>query len=329
MKKFKRTDAILLLFIGTCLGLGTFSLIGNWDSDEFATDAKQAEAPDSGFISYFKKPNYFKMQDAQAMVQMEASQLSMNSRSKWIYFLDPNGRAFAQNGAPIDYTAFKGSLDQSGGRLALEENVTVTTDTSVIQSERMSYVIAQDLLTCTGDVKGQSRSKETGDVVWINSEQLVAHPRKREAVYTGNVKGRIQRSRIYEEGITFSSDRVGLNLNDQHITLDGDVEMKKQQLTAQARRGEIFLENYNKKLKYYALYDDVKLREKVVARGERLERKAFAEKLEGVMSEDRIILTGFPKVLQRGDIIKGNRITLRENNEIVEVEDANTNFKLR
>src|SRR5690606_35662995 len=122
---------------------------------------------------------------------------------------------------------------------------------------------------------------------------------------------------------------VGLNLNDQHITLDGDVEMKKQQLTAQARRGEIFLENYNKKLKYYVLYDDVKLREKVVARGERLERKAFAEKLEGVMSEDRIILTGFPKVLQRGDIIKGNRITLRENNVIVEVEDANTNFKLR
>ena len=73
----------------------------------------------------------------------------------------------------------------------------------------------------------------------------------------------------------------------------------------------------------------MKLREKVIVKGTRLERKAFAEKLEGVMSEDRIILTGFPRVLQGGDVIKGSRITLIENNELVEAEDANTNFELR
>lgn len=329
MGRFKRTDAILILFISICLGLGAMSWSANWDSDEFSNDSRGVEPPESGYTSFFKKANYFKLENTKPMVHMEASQLSMNSRSKWIYFLDPNGRAFSGNGAPIDYSALKGSLDQQGSRLALEDSVKVQTDTSVIEADRMSYVAAQDLLTCTGDVRGQSRNPENGDVVWINSEQLISYPRKKEAVYSGNVKGRIQRSRVYEEGISFSSDRVAVDLNAQHVGLEGSVEMKKQQLTAEARRGEIFLENYNKKLKYFALYDDVKLREKVVARGERLERKAFAEKLEGVMSEDRIILTGFPKVLQRGDIIKGNRITLRENNEVVEVEDANTNFKLR
>ncbi len=329
MGGFKRTDLFLLLFVATCLGLVTFSWTGNWDSDEFNTDSPLAQAPDSGYTSFFQKALYFKIVKNAPSIHMEASQLSLNSRSKWIYFLDPSGRAFSNDGTPIDYTALKGSLDQSGGRLALEEDVQVISRDSTISSQRMSYVIAQDLLTSTGNVKAKSLNKENGDLVWINSDQLVANPKRREAVYSGNVQGRIQRSRAYEEGISFASDRVALDLNQQHVELLGEVSMKKQQLTAQARRGEIFLENYNKKLKYFVLYDDVKLREKVSAKGERLERKAFAEKLEGIMSEDRIILTGFPKVLQRGDIIKGNRITLRENNEVVEVEDANTNFKLR
>lgn len=329
MGRFKRTDAILLIFITTCLALGAFSWTSNWDSDEFSPDAVSAELPDSGFTSFFKKALYFKQDDGRPMVHMQASQLSLNSRSKWIYFLDPNGRAFSNDGAPVDYTALKGSLDQDGGRLALEDNVVVNTDNSKISCQRMSYVTAQDLLTCTESVVAESRSVENGDTVIISSDQLTSYPRKQEAVYSGHVSGRIKRARAYEEGISFSSERLSLNLIEQHVELEGTVEMKKQQLTASSRRGEIFLENYNKKLKYFALYDDVKLREKVIAKGERLERKAFAEKLEGVMSEDRIILTGFPKVLQRGDIIKGNRITLRENNEVVEVEDANTNFKLR
>tara|TARA_R110000868_G_scaffold110286_1_gene299001 strand:+ start:38224 stop:39252 length:1029 start_codon:yes stop_codon:yes gene_type:complete len=329
MTRFKRSDAILLFFVCTCLGLGAFSWTGSWDNDEFSPDGSNMQTPESGFTSFFEKALYFKLVNDSPVVHMEASQLSLNSRSKWIYFLDPKGRAFSSSGSPIDYNALKGSLDQSGGRLVLEEQVEVNTNNSIIKSKRMSYVASQDLLTCSGEVDVQSRNELNGDTVWVKSDQLISNPKKREAVYSGNVTGRIQRSRVYEEGISFASDRVAVDLNKQHVGLDGEVVMKKQALTAEARRGEIFLENYNKKLKYFALYDDVKLREKVSAKGERLERKAFAEKLEGVMSEDRIVLTGFPKVLQRGDIIKGNRITLRENNEVVEVEDANTNFKLR
>lgn len=47
------------------------------------------------------------------------------------------------------------------------------------------------------------------------------------------------------------------------------------------------------------------------------------------MSENKIILTGYPKVYQLKDVIKGNRIILREDNEVVEVDDANTNFILK
>src|SRR5690606_7602443 len=113
----------------------------------------------------------------------------------------------------------------------------------------------------------------------------------------------------------------------------GNVELRKQEVTAQSKRGEIFLENYNKKLKYYVLYDDVKVSEKVKVpspSGPRsYVRRALSEKLEGIVAEDKVILTGYPRVFQEKDVIKGNRIILRENNEVVEVDDANTNFILR
>jgi lipopolysaccharide export system protein LptA len=108
--------------------------------------------------------------------------------------------------------------------------------------------------------------------------------------------------------------------------MKGNVSFKKENLEAFANRGEVFLENYNKKLKYYALYDDVKLQENLVSNGKPMARKAFAEKLEGQMAEKKIILTGLPKVFQERDVIKGNRIIIRENVETVEVDDANTNI---
>ena len=103
-------------------------------------------------------------------------------------------------------------------------------------------------------------------------------------------------------------------------------------MRANAIRGEIFLENYNKKLKYYALYDDVKVVEKipVIKKGESrktfIERRAYAEKLEGFVKEGKIVLTGYPKVLQENDVIKGNVITLLKSNEVIEVDDSSSSF---
>ena len=114
------------------------------------------------------------------------------------------------------------------------------------------------------------------------------------------------------------------------MTLIGNVKLIKQGLTALSREGEIFMDNYNKKLKYYTLIDDVKLTEKVkLEDGSSFIRTAVAEKLDGLVAEEKNILTGFPKVFQQGDVITGNRITIRENNQVVEVDDANTDFILK
>ena len=67
----------------------------------------------------------------------------------------------------------------------------------------------------------------------------------------------------------------------------------------------------------------------MLERKKRFIRRAFSEKLEGLARDNKLILTGYPKVFQLNDIIKGNVITLRGNNEVVEVDDANTHFKIQ
>ena len=58
-------------------------------------------------------------------------------------------------------------------------------------------------------------------------------------------------------------------------------------------------------------------------------RESFSEKLEGYPSENLVVLLGYPKVNQKQDVIKGNIIILRDNNETIEVDNANSNFRLK
>ena len=77
-------------------------------------------------------------------------------------------------------------------------------------------------------------------------------------------------------------------------------------------------------------YDDIKLVEQLnTSEGNSQTRRAYSEKLEGYMSQGKIVLTGAPRVEQGDDLIKGYQITLRENVELVEVEEAQSSFKLK
>lgn len=111
--------------------------------------------------------------------------------------------------------------------------------------------------------------------------------------------------------------------------MEGDVNFNRIKFKALAGKAEVFLENYNKKLKYYALYDDIRLQEELsLSDGSKVTRKAYAEKLEGFNAERKIVLSGTPKVIQGRDIIKGYKVTLREDVELVEVEDSSSSFQM-
>jgi lipopolysaccharide export system protein LptA len=113
------------------------------------------------------------------------------------------------------------------------------------------------------------------------------------------------------------------------MRLRQDVYLKRGDMQVTSEKGEVFLENKNKKLKYFVLNDDVKVTEKLVdATGKPITRKAFAERMEG-FGEDRLVLSGAPRVEQGKDVVKGYRITLREKMEFLEVEDAMSDLETK
>jgi lipopolysaccharide export system protein LptA len=310
---------------------GTVTLLSffgeSWDSPNFDSGS------DSGTRvtdeSFFKGVDYYVLKENKPQMKLNASEVTINSTTGFTFFFDPVGEAYTEEGEPINYKSLKGIFHQERGNLILNDQVEVSLRQSSLKSDKMIYNLGQDKLETIGNVKTKSISEKNGDKIFIESERAISWPKKRESRYMGHVSGKIERKRAYEAPVFFESDKLYLNMNEMMVSLNDAVTLKKQPFKATSHRGEIYLENYNKKLKYFVLNDDVKLEEKVVLGGSSYIRKAYAERLEGVTAEDKIILTGFPKVYQQSDVIKGNRIILRENNEVVEVDDANTNIILR
>jgi LPS export ABC transporter protein LptC len=275
------------------------------------------------------KISFFRLKEGRPYFNLNAENLEMEEYSERSLFLRPQGQVITSQNQVITYAAERGIYEGKKEELNLKDLVSMQTEDSKLTTDTFRYMQKHDKIEARGNVKSRSFSKETKDEIFIDAEELDAYPHLRLSEYRTKVVGRIKRKRAYEENIDFRSARLKLLLNSSKIELNDEVYMKKQQVEATARSGEIYLENYNKKLKYFVLNDDVKVTEKVMLGGESYFRKAFAEKLEGIMSESKIVLTGYPKVYQKKDVIKGNRITLRQNIEVVEVDDASTNFLLK
>ncbi len=298
---------------------------------EFHFSGLDAQVANDGLQdqSFFSNGNFFQIEEGLPRISIDFDELVINQANQTSLFLRPQGEAYTDSQEVIYYEARRGHLHEGENRLNLMDEVNLKFENSELDADKVVYSINKDLIEASGSVKTQNYNPETLDQIQIWASRLISWPRLKRSEYSGQVRGKIERRRVYEEAVEFRSEILELDLNQQLVTLNQDVVMEKQQLNARAHRGEIYLENYNKRLKYFALYDDVKLEEQVMLRGESYTRLAFAEKLEGIMSEERLILTGYPKVYQRDDVIKGNRIVLRENNEVIEVEDAQSQFIIR
>ncbi|MBT3586484.1 MAG: LPS export ABC transporter periplasmic protein LptC [Halobacteriovoraceae bacterium] len=316
------------LFAFFCVAVVVFSQVGNWNTVEFQSSGDSNSGDLINRESYFSKVNYFKFRKGIPFLHLQAFELNISTLTKKTIFLNPKGMVFTNKGVPINYQGQQGIFFKNKEELFLEKEVTVKMKNSTIASDKMVYKFSSDQIISTGGVESSSRSERTGDVIQILSDKAIFWPKSSKSKYLGNVQGEVKRGKVYEENVSFKSDRLRLDLGRHKMELYDNVSFLKQELSARSRRGEVFLENYNKKLKYFVLYDDVKVIEQVVPKGSRkgYTREAFAEKLEGLISENKVILTGRPKVFQQKDIIKGNRIVLRKNNEVIEVEEAITIF---
>ncbi|MGZ3787014.1 MAG: LptA/OstA family protein [Bacteriovorax sp.] len=329
-----RQYAIILLFISVCLGLSVISYFGHFD--EFGSEhAIPVNGPKHDQVdeTYFKNVTYFSVENSRPFLQLDSKELSISSIDGVVIGFDPNGVVYRYdtNGKeqePIFFQSKNSRALLKKKELFLDKDVEIKMNNTKLTADKVSILSKGDILYAYNNVKTLSNVEKTNDQIMVDADTAIYRPKEQFFEYRSRVSGVIKRKRLYEESISFKTDLLTLSAPNSLAKMTGNVSIKKENLEAFAHRGEVFLENYNKRLKYYALYDDVRLQETLVQNGWPLMRKAFSEKLEGLISDKKIILTGLPKVFQEKDVIKGNRIIIRENVETVEVDDAYTNIIL-
>ncbi len=323
----KHTIAIALFFTG-CTTLMLYSMLA--DFSDSIWDKLQGISEKKKVMSHFVKAEVYYLKGGAPYLFLASEGLSIDHDEGKAFFQNPNGNTFTSDQEKVYYSSLEGSFDQKKGQLLLKNDVLLKTDNSKITADTVNYLIKTGIAQSDGNVKSYLFVPKSSDEIFIDSDRLESNITKEIGTYRGNVSGKLVRKRSYEEGVQFNTDSLYFDLPQMEARLMGNVSLKKQRLTATAREGQLFLENYNKKLKYFSLRSDVKLREKVVtSNGRTIIRRAYAEDLEGLMKDAMIVLTGYPKVYQESDVIRGNKIILREDNSVIEVDDASSNFRVR
>lgn len=324
-----RQFIIISFFFCVCLTVVYYSKkVGIEESISTKKQVAEKNIPEQE--SYLKKVSFYLLKKEQKQLHLLSEELMINNVTKRSSFERPEGFFYTSEGVKIDFKGNRGLYRPEDTTFVLDEDVQLDSDESHLDSDHARYIMNHESFISEGNVKTQTRDIKTGDQIFVDSLKVHAWPSLKKTDYEGQVKGHIKRKRPYEPDIFFTSDSIYLDLMINQIRMEGRVNIKRQDVDASSRRGEIYLDNQNKKLKYYTLFDDVKVIEKLkISENQLIERKAFGEKLEGIISEEKLVLTGSPKVLQEDDVVKGNKITLHENNEVIEVEDASSNFNVK
>lgn len=321
---------VIFLFFFLNVSIAGLSLFYDF---KFEIENNTGEKSEEISESFFKTIHYFSMNAENPTVDLTASELIINEDSKDLTFFDPKGISFGADGLKVNFDSQLGSFKNKQEKLELRKEAHLYTDEMDLKCEKALFFVDQNKAQCFENVQTNSKSKKTGDELKVFSDEMEAYPDRELTTYSGSVVGEVKRKRKYEHPINFKSDIARIDLTQSIVNLNKNVWLKQMGVSATSQRGEIYLENYNKKLKYFVLYDDVNVKEKVVTQGpdgdKEFIRRALSEKLEGITSDEMLVLTGYPKVYQLDDVIRGNRIILRRDSELVEVEDANTLFFLK
>lgn len=324
-----RHTLFILLFIATCLGILVYSYTANF-RDSIWDQLQDKSSVKSKVISTFTHAKLYSSQAGKPSLFLDSDILSIDHDQDKVFFQLPVGHSFDRQGEKIFYRGALGHLNINTSELGLEEDVQLNSSKSKISSDKLLYNIKTTDLLGTGNVRGDFYVPKTSDHLIISGDRLESITSTQKGRFIGHVKGKVERQRKYEEGVDFSSNSLDFDVLAGRAILLGEVNLIKENLHATARQGELLLENYNKKLKYFSLFSDVLVKEKVVDKNGRvLHRRALSESLEWFVRDGLIVLSENPRVYQETDTIRGNKIILRENNSVIEVDDANSNFKVK
>jgi lipopolysaccharide export system protein LptA len=276
-----------------------------------------------------KQLDYFHIKEGIPSMSLAASY--MKSQGEEIAeFISPQGiYNFRDKNRVIKYSAETGLYKKKKELLNLIGSVKVLSDEAQYSADKLRYFFKKDLMIGSGNVRFEGEDPKSKDHLVINAQSMRANPEAQFSRFKGNVKGSMERKKKYEGKMTFSSHELQLDGAKSLAHLEGDVWMHRESYNITAGKADMYLENYNKSLKYFVLNDDVKVTEKVQTPEGVQTREAFAERLEGFGREQKMVLSGAPRVEMGKDVIKGYRITIRENVDLIEVDDAMSDVQVK
>lgn len=273
--------------------------------------------------------DYFHIRDG--VPQMSLTAIKMKAlQQEEADFDEPRGvYNYQAKNKTLRYQGQHGTYRKAKATMLLVGDVKVISDESEYYADRLKYFFNKDLIVGTGNVKFLGNDLKTKDQLNIKSETMRAYPQSQNSTFKGKVNGFIQRKKQYEGRMTFSTDVLSLKGHESLAHLEGNVVMDRQSYHITSGKADVFLENFNKSLKYFVLNDDVKLTETLRTPEGVTQRKAFSERLEGFGREEKMVLSGAPRVEQGTDVVKGYRITVRENVDLIEVDDAMSDMQVK
>ncbi len=273
--------------------------------------------------------DYFHIRDGVPQMSLAAETMRSLGEDVAEFELPKGVYNFQDKDKTLRYEARTGIYKKVADLLVLNGDVKLTSDEAKYSAEKLRYYMKKDLVMGSGGVRFEGDDPKTKDHLIITAESMQANPQNQYTKFTENVDGSLERKKKYEGKLTFSSRVMELNGRTSLAQLQGDVKMNRSSYLITAGKADIHLENFNKSLKYFVLNDDVKMTETMQTPQGVMYRKAFSERLEGFGRENRMVLSGAPRVEMGKDVIKGYRITVRENIDLIEVDDAMSDVQVK
>jgi LPS export ABC transporter protein LptC len=271
---------------------------------------------------------YFHLKNGSPQMSLSADNMRSQGEERAEFF-NPRGiYNYEQRNETLRYEAIEAEYKKAKDILTLTGDAKVTSSEAVYKAQKVKYYLKKDLIIGTGGVDFQGDDLKTKDHLTITSDSMRANPKSQYSRFQGNVKGSMERKKKYEGKTTFSSADMTLEGDKSLAHLEGDVVMKRENYVITSGKADMYLENFNKSLKYLVLNDDVKLTETLNTPQGVTQRKAFAERLES-FGQERMVLSGAPRVEMGTDVIKGYRITIRENTDLIEVDDSMSDVQMK
>jgi len=273
--------------------------------------------------------NYFHLKNSLPSMSLKADH--MRSQGEEIAeFTEPRGiYNYDEKNKTLNYQDQEAHYQKSKDLLILSGKVRLSSVEALYLADKIKYFFKRDTIFAKGNVHFEGNDLKTKDHLEIDSESMKAKTKIQRMTFKGGVKGSLQRKKKYEGKMIFSSQQLDFDGVKSLANLEGGVSLSRQSYLITAGKADIFLENFNKSLKYFVFNDDVKVTETIDGPQGKTYRKAFSERLEGFGREEKMVLSGAPRVENGEDVVKGYRITIREKMELIEVDDAISDVKVR